>query len=263
MEGAGVRLRRTIAHPALDYIDPFLLLDEFKSDRKTDFIRGFPWHPHRGIETVTYMLRGRVEHGDSIGNSGIIGPGDMQWMTAGRGIIHQEMPIADEGLLWGLQLWVNLPATDKMTEPKYRDIGAGQIPSVESNNATVKILCGTFEGVTGPVKDVAVDPLYLDVMLEPNTSFARDVPDGNSVFCYCLEGSALFDDNGGSARDGEIVLFGEGDSVHVRSLESPARFLLISGRILREPIARGGPFVMNTREEIMQAYADYEAGKFI
>ena len=264
MEGAGVRLRRTIAHPALDYVDPFLLLDEFKSENPEDYMPGFPWHPHRGIETVTYMIRGRVEHGDSIGNSGIIGPKDVQWMTAGKGIVHQEMPKSGEGGMWGLQLWVNLPRSEKMRPPRYQDVPASQIPEKTAENGMYfRVVCGTFGGITGPVKDVSVDPLYIDVSLPAGEEFSHSVPEGYSVFCYCLEGSGRFDESDQSVGPGTIVILGDGEAVRAKAEGGDVRFLLVSGRILGEPIARGGPFVMNTREEIEQAFREYSEGTFL
>ena len=264
MEGAGVKVHRTIAHHALDYVDPFLLLDEFKSEDPKDYIAGFPWHPHRGIETVTYMINGRVEHGDSVGNSGVIGPGDMQWMTAGKGIIHQEMPKQDNGLLWGLQLWVNLPARDKMCPPRYQEVPAEEIPEETLENGThVRILCGDYAGKTGPVTHVAVDPLYLDARLPVGERFSHPIEPGYSVFCYCLGGEGLFGSQEKQVGPGRIVIFGEGDTVIVKAPSGDVRFLLVSGRIIGEPIARGGPFVMNTREEIQQAFQEYRNGTFL
>ena len=266
VEGAGVRLVRTIGCPGLSYVDPFLLLDEFKSDDPSDYLAGFPWHPHRGIETVTYMIRGSVEHGDSIGNSGTVGPGDAQWMTAGRGIIHQEMPRPDDGgRMWGTQLWVNLPASAKMRLPRYQDIRAADIAEAAlDGGGTVRVVCGTFAGVTGPVTDIDADPLYMDVRLPSAGHLTVDTPAGYSAFCYCLEGSAIFDPAGRRPTGpSTIVVYGTGDRVEVQSGEQGVRFLFASGRVLGEPIARGGPFVMNTLEEIEQAWREYREGRFL
>lgn len=264
VEGAGVKVRRTIALPSLDYVDPFLLLDEFKSDNSGDYIAGFPWHPHRGIETVTFMIAGRIEHGDSMGNSGVIGPGDVQWMTAGKGIVHQEMPKTQNGMMWGLQLWVNLPKKDKLCPPRYQDIPAADIPSVPlANGATVRVVCGELSGKKGPVSDIAANPTYLDVSLPKDEIFNLDIVNGYSVFCYTLDGTLAFEGTNDSAESSSIILFGEGNRLSVKAERSACRFIVVSGRILNEPIARGGPFVMNTRQEIFQAYQDYQDGTFI
>ena len=264
-EGAGVRIRRTIALPSLDYVDPFLLLDEFKSNDPTDYIAGFPWHPHRGIETVTYMLSGRVEHGDSIGNSGSISGGEIQWMTAGRGIVHQEMPKPDGDGLWGLQLWVNLPRSEKMCPPRYQDIPSDEVPEVgRPDGSRVRVVCGSFDNATGPVTAVAAEPTYLDVALPPGASFERKIPRNHSVFCYCLEGRGVFDANETTAGPSTIVVFAEdGEKIEVSASPEGMRFLVVSGKAFREPVARGGPFVMNTREEILQAFREYETGTFL
>lgn len=245
-------------------MDPFLLLDEFKSNDPRDYSAGFPWHPHRGIETVTYMLGGRVEHGDSVGNSGVIGPGDMQWMTAGKGIIHQEMPQRREGLLWGLQLWINLPAAEKMCAPRYRGVTAAEIPEVPlGSGGAVKVVCGAYADVSGPVADVTADPLYLDIRLPAGAEHILSVREDRSVFCYCLEGAGRFGEAGQAVEESRIVLFGGGDHVRVTASEEGMRFLLVSGKALGEPIARGGPFVMNTEEEIRLAFEQYRNGTFL
>jgi redox-sensitive bicupin YhaK (pirin superfamily) len=268
MEGAGVRLRRIIGGRAVDYVDPFLLLDEFKSDDPNDYIAGFPWHPHRGIETVTYMLEGQVRHGDSLGNKGVIGAGDLQWMTAGHGIIHEEMPERQQGRLWGFQLWVNLPARDKMCDPRYQDYASVKIPRVElSGGGQLMLVAGEHAGTRGPVSEIAAQPLYMDVRLPPLASFSQPIPPGHSAFCYVYQGRGRF---GGTPEDPGPVLEGprlavldDGDHLRVSSEDQQVRFLLAAGKPLHEPVARGGPFVMNTREEIEQAYRDYRDGTFL
>jgi redox-sensitive bicupin YhaK (pirin superfamily) len=277
VEGAGVRLRRSIGSRALNYLDPFLLLDNFSSDNPDDYRAGFPMHPHRGIETVTYMLRGEVVHRDTLGNSGSIGAGDVQWMTAAGGIMHEEMPqVRPEGN-HGFQLWVNLPAKLKMSRPRYQNISASEIPEVQvEGGASVRVIAGTIGGTSGPVKGIAADPAYLDVSMPPGAAFTHDIPRGHSAFVYVYEGEATIggggDDEGriaGGATGGEAVehvslaVLGDGDFVRVRTTEPGARFLLVSGKPLGEPIARYGPFVMNTREEIEQALRDLEAGTFV
>jgi redox-sensitive bicupin YhaK (pirin superfamily) len=265
LEGAGVKLKRTIASRALDYLDPFLLLDHFGSDNPDDYLAGFPWHPHRGIETVTYMLAGEVDHRDSIGNAGTIGAGDVQWMTAGGGIMHEEMPRLREGKMAGFQLWVNLPARLKMTQPRYQDIAAAQIPEVpREDGICVRVVAGAVDGVRGPVMDIAADPTYLDVTVPPQALFRHPIPRGHTAFAYPFEGAGVFDPAAGSAvRSPNLVVFGDGDAVTVRAGERGVRFLLVSGRPLGEPIARYGPFVMNTREEIEQALRDLRNGTFV
>jgi redox-sensitive bicupin YhaK (pirin superfamily) len=261
VEGAGVRLKRSIGTRTLDYLDPFLLLDHFASNDPADYEAGFPLHPHRGIETVTYMLRGGVDHRDSIGNSGSIGPGDVQWMTAGGGIMHEEMPqVRPEGID-GFQLWVNLPARLKMTRPRYQGILAGEIPEVEVEGGTrIRVITGTVNGVNGPVSGIAADPVYLDVSVPAHASFTRQIARGHSAFAYVFEGEAAFDDQ--KVTHTRLVVLGDGDYVKVAAAESPVRFLLVSGKPLNEPIARYGPFVMNTREEIEQALRDLRQGTF-
>ena len=268
MEGAGVRLRRSIATRELDYVDPFLLLDHFGSDNPEDYIRGFPMHPHRGIETVTYMLRGFVEHKDSIGNAGRIGPGDVQWMTSGRGIMHEEMPQPGPGGMAGFQLWVNLPARLKMTQPRYQEVPSARIPEVKRGDGTrVRVIAGEVDGVTGAVTEIAADPEYLDVYLPAGVTFSQPVPRGHAAFAYVFEGEGAFgvgeDDHGTSAVSPRLLVLGDGDVVTVRAAAKPVWFLLVSGKPLHEPIARYGPFVMNTREEIQQALDDLRNGTFV
>ena len=266
MEGAGVRLKRAFGY-ADPSLDPFLLLDDFHSNNPNDYMAGFPWHPHRGIETITYMLHGRLEHGDSMKNSGIIGAGDVQWMTAGSGIIHQEMPKKDESdsLLAGFQLWANLPATHKMMNPRYRDITKDQIPEVVVNdNVKVKIICGEVNGVKGPVQDVITDPEYLDVSIEPNSEFKHSIVNTHNVFAYAIEGEATFDPIKDEIVGAEhLVIFKEGDEVLIQTKDKSVRFLLISGQPIGEPVAWRGPIVMNTEEELRLAFNEYNKGTFI
>jgi hypothetical protein len=259
-EGAGVRIRRLIGAFALSELDPFLLLDEFKSDRPDDYLAGFPDHPHRGFETVTYMIDGAMEHRDHKGNHGLLGPGSVQWMTAGRGIIHSEMPRQRDGLMWGYQLWVNLPAADKMTEPRYQDIQAGAIPERADGDARVRVIAGRSRGVEGAVKGIATAPLYLDVALPGAARFEEDVPEGHTAMACVVQGTVAFGDR--QAAAGQLAVFGDGDRVLGAAGPDGGRFLLIAARPLREPIARYGPFVMNTREEIQQAFDDFRAGRF-
>lgn len=265
IEGAGVRLKRAFGYFEVPSFDPFLLLDDFHSRNPEDYIAGFPWHPHRGIETVTYMLSGEVAHGDSMGNSGVIGSGDCQWMTAGSGIIHQEMPQRQEGELQGFQLWVNLPAASKMMEPRYRDIQREKVPAVEAGDGvTVKVICGEVNGVKGPVKDIIVDPEYLDVRLEPEALFSRRFNQEYRVVVYIINGEAAFDPDTDETSGAEnLILFGDGDEVRIRSGEAGARFLLISGKPIGEPVAWRGPIVMNTHEELAVAFEEYYNGTFI
>ena len=268
LEGAGVRLKRSIALPELDYLDPFLLFDHFGSDNPADYLKGFPMHPHRGIETVTYMLAGMVRHKDSLGNAGTIGPGDVQWMTAGGGIMHEEMPGPLQGKMYGFQLWVNLPAKLKMTQPRYQEIPSARIPEVErEGGGKVRVIAGTFDGVVGPVTDIAADPTYLDVTLEPNSSFVEPVERGHTAFAYVFEGEGVFENaergEDLKIRQPKLVVFDDGDAVQVRTADQPVRFLLASGKPLYEPIARYGPFVMNTMEEIQQALQDLRDGTFV
>jgi len=264
VEGAGVLLKRAFGYQQVPELDPFLLLDDFHSGDERDYIAGFPWHPHRGIETITYMLQGRVEHGDSMGNGGVIHSNEVQWMTAGSGIIHQEMP-KGPGLLWGFQLWANLPASHKMMNPRYRDVKASMIPlAIPSEGVKVKVICGKVGSVEGPVRDIVIDPEYLDVILAPEAHFSHAVQDEHSVFAYVVEGLGRFDETEHDTIGSEsIVLFGKGDEVKVEAGNIGVRFLLVSGRPLREPVAWYGPVVMNTEEELRIAFEEYENGTFI
>ena len=264
VDGAGVHLKRAFGYQHVPELDPFLLLDDFHSDDERDYIAGFPWHPHRGIETITYMLHGRVEHGDSMGNGGIIHSDEVQWMTAGSGIIHQEMP-KGPGLLWGFQLWANLPASHKMMDPRYRDVKASMIPTATpSKGVNVKVICGKAGSVNGSVRDVVIDPEYLDVTLAPDALFSHDVQKEHCVFAYVVEGLGKFDDTEHETIGTEnIVLFGKGDEVKVAAGDEGVRFLLVSGRPLGEPVAWYGPIVMNTQEELRIAFEEYEKGTFI
>jgi redox-sensitive bicupin YhaK (pirin superfamily) len=257
-DGAGVKLNRVIGGPDLPQLDPFLLLDEFRSDDAADYLAGFPEHPHRGFETVTYMLAGRMRHRDNQGNTGLLGPGSVQWMTAGRGIVHSEMPEQENGLMQGFQLWVNLPAKDKMTAPRYQDIEPGRIPEVESSGARVRVIAGSYRGVRGPVQADATAPLYLDVFLEAG-EFQAAVPAEHNAFVYVYEGS--LDIAGRAVTRGELAVLRGGDTVAASAGDAGARFILVAGRPLKEPVARYGPFVMNRPEEIQQAMRDFTEGR--
>ncbi len=264
VEGAGVRLRRSIATRTLDYLDPFLLLDHFQSKNPADYKAGFPLHPHRGIETVTYLLAGAVRHRDTLGNSGEIGAGDIQWMTAGRGIMHEEMPqVRPEGVA-GFQLWVNLPAKLKMTAPRYQNIGAHEIPVLRRGEAaTIRVIAGTVDGISGPISGIAADPVYLDVEVSPRATFIHAVPRGHAVFAYVFEGAGRFGAEEKTLIEApRLVVWADGETVDAKTEETPVRFLLVSGQPLREPIARYGPFVMNTRKEIEQTLRELEQGTF-
>jgi redox-sensitive bicupin YhaK (pirin superfamily) len=276
MEGAGVRLRRSISPHPSNRFDPFLLFDHFAfNDPLEGPILGFPMHPHRGIETVTYILEGSVNHRDSLGNSGMIGPGDVQWMTSGRGILHEEMPRRGaSGEIYGFQLWVNLPAALKMSQPRYQEVSAKEIPSVEQDGATVRVVAGEVFGVKGPVTEIAANPVYIDVTLAPGAKFSQEVPPGHTAVAYVFQGSGLFDH--GEASSGEsstnstevsavkMVEFESGDHVRAQAgSDAPFRFMLMAGAPFKEPIAPYGPFVMNTMEEIQQALADLRNGTFV
>lgn len=282
IEGAGVHLKRAFGNAEAGQFDPFLLLDDFRSDTRSDYLPGFPWHPHRGIETITYVLEGNVEHGDSLGHQGVIGAGDVQWMTAGSGIIHQEMPKGDDqGRMYGFQLWANLPASHKMMDPRYRDVTRDSLPPITRGGAEVRVICGEFEGTQGPVHDIVTDPEYLDVTLSPGTEFVQAtkrghtclayVIDGNGQFCraddpfaYEIEGANYFDTEIHKLiGNGSLILFRDGDSLTVSTLDEPVRFLLISGQPIGEPIAWYGPIVMNTREELRLAFDELRDGTFI
>lgn len=261
VEGAGVRLKRSIGTPMLDYLDPFLLLDHFQSKNAADYQAGFPLHPHRGIETVTYLLAGAVRHRDTLGNAGEIGAGDLQWMTAGRGILHEEMPqVRPEGVA-GFQLWVNLPKRQKMIAPRYQDIHANEIAVIErEKGATVRVIAGTVDGVTGAISGIAAEPTYLDVSLAKGGSVVQPIARGHSAFAYIFEGEAHFGEVSVAAP--KLVVWDDGDSIEVHTGDTPARFILVSGRPLNEPIARHGPFVMNTRAEIEQTLRELHQGTF-
>ena len=265
IEGAGVHLKRVFGYHQVPALDPFLLLDHFGSDNPADYLKGFPWHPHRGIETVTYMIDGVVEHGDSIGNSGEIRSGDVQWMTAGSGIIHQEMPKRFEGLMMGFQLWVNLPAEHKMMDPRYRDVNSNTIPDVELNSGVkIKIISGEVKGIKGPVQDIVVDSEYFDVAMPPNTEFEHRIKKGYKACAYVFEGEGMFDsETTKKIKTEDLVIFGNGDEVHIKSADTNLRFLLIYGEPLGEPVAWYGPIVMNTKSELERAFHEVENGTFI
>ena len=263
MEGAGVRLIRSIATPTLDHVDPFLLFDHFGSKDPADYIKGFPMHPHRGIETVTYMISGQVDHKDSIGNSGSITAGDVQWMTSGRGIMHEEMPQPHEDEMVGFQLWTNLPARLKMTSPRYQNITSDQIPEIRNEDGVkIRVIAGEVDGVRGPVKEIVAEPTYLDISLPPNRTFSQPIVRGHAAFAYIFEGEGVFE-AGKPIPHPRLVVFGDGDQVSVRAADPGVRILLVSGKPLNEPIARWGPFVMNTQEEIEQTLEDLRNGNFV
>jgi hypothetical protein len=283
IEGAGVHLRRAFGFREVPLLDPFLLLDAFRSENPEDYRRGFPWHPHRGIETITYVLDGDVEHSDSLGNRGVISAGDVQWMTAGSGIIHQEMPKGDrKGQMWGFQLWANLPASRKMMDPRYREVKRDGVPEVKTEDgATVRVVCGEVEGTRGPVREIVTDPGLLDVSVPAGKAFTHPLKEGHTVFAYVMEGEGYFDPGRDPyERDaaGEnyfdmarpcvcgpdtLVLYGQGASIIVATDRKPVRFLLASGRPLGEPVAWYGPIVMNTRAELCAAFEEYENGTFV
>ncbi|MDX1431665.1 MAG: pirin family protein [Gammaproteobacteria bacterium] len=262
-DGAGVRLNRVIGGPVLPDLDPFLLLDEFRSDRADDYIAGFPDHPHRGFETVTYMLAGRMRHGDNQGNSGLLGPGSVQWMTAGRGIVHSEMPEQEDGLMWGFQLWVNLPARDKMTAPRYQDIAPQAIPEVQAGEGVVvRVIAGRLGEVEGPVQATATAPIYLDVKLGADAAAALALPVGHNAFVYVFEGTARVGPGTGTrVARGELGVLGDGAGAALAAEDGPARAIVVAGRPLGEPVVRYGPFVMNSEAEIRQAVSDFRAGR--
>jgi hypothetical protein len=265
IEGAGVRLRRAFGYSEVPLFDPFLMLDDFRADRPEDYLAGFPWHPHRGIETVTYMLEGRVEHGDSMGNAGSVDAGNVQWMTAGSGIIHQEMPKPVNGVMGGFQLWVNLPGQHKMMNPRYQEIRHDHIPVITAGNGvTLKVVCGTFGDVSGPVRDIVADPDFLDVSIPPGSRFAIRVKQGYTVFAYVIGGEGTLDGSGTTLKNHELALFSDGEKVLATGIGAkPFRFLLLSGKPIREPVAWRGPIVMNTEEELKQAFKEYREGTFI
>ena len=283
IEGAGVRLRRAFGFGSTSEFDPFLLLDDFRNERPEDYLNGFPWHPHRGIETITYVIAGEVEHGDSIGNRGTISSGDIQWMTAGRGILHQEMPKGDEnGRMHGFQLWANLPSSLKMTTPRYQEIKSADIPEVVEDDGTkARIICGSFWGTKGPVDGIAADPVYLDVSVPPNKQRSIPVETKSHAFAYIFAGSGKFHnastplavptENIGwqdtslpsKADNRSLVLFDSGDEVTVQAGDEGIRFLLVSGKPLQEPVAWRGPIVMNTQAELQQAFEELQQGTFL
>ncbi len=265
MEGAGVKLKRVFGYHEVPLFNPFLLLDHFGSDNPADYIAGFPWHPHRGIETVTYMIEGKVEHGDSLGNKGVIGSGDIQWMTAGGGIIHQEMPQRYEGMMRGFQLWVNLPASHKMMGPRYRDVTKDIIPEVSiSPGIKIKPISGEIGGIKGPVQDLVIDTEYFDVFMEPNISFKHTVKKGYKAFCYVFEGEGYFGEGRKELIKSEnVVLFENIETITIDSGNVPLRFLFVSGKPIDEPIAWGGPIVMNTQKELDLAFWEFRNGTFL
>jgi redox-sensitive bicupin YhaK (pirin superfamily) len=264
-EGAGVKLKRVFGFNQVPMFDPFLLLDHFGSDNPADYLKGFPWHPHRGIETITYMKKGKVEHKDSLGNSGIINSGDIQWMTAGSGIIHQEMPQETQGTLMGFQLWSNLPAKDKMMDPRYRDILADQIPEIAINDkVSVKIVSGKVNETSGPVTDIVTDPEYLDVTIAPEGKFIHTINENHTVFAFVYDGEAYFDSKQEKPISaGHVVLYDKGDEIKIHTKGSSVSFLLISALPLNEPVAWYGPIVMNTEQELQVAFQEYRKGTFI
>jgi len=283
LEGAGVQLKRAFGFGDTKMFDPFLLMDDFRGDTPAQYIRGFPWHPHRGIETITYVLRGDVEHADSLGNRGVISSGDVQWMTAGSGIIHHEMPRGDpEGRMYGFQLWANLPASHKMMDPRYRDVKDATIPRLTlPNGVEMRIVCGKVGDQQGPVQDVVIDPQYLDVSVPARSEFIFPTPPGHTVFAYVIDGKGIFcdqkdpysyEEEGSNYFDLQrdpmlgnttLVVFGDGDQVKVTTEDFSVRFLLISGRPIKEPVAWYGPIVMNTAAELQTAFEEYQNGTFI
>lgn len=265
-DGAGVKLVRVIGQPALQELDPFLLLDAFRSDNPDDYIAGFPSHPHRGFETVTYLLEGRMRHKDNAGNEGVIEPGGIQWMTAGKGIIHSEMPEQEDGRLEGFQLWINLPASHKMTQPAYQEYGVDKIPLETRTGASIRVITGeTSLGTKGPVSQPLTEPLYLDVSLETNTAFSEAIPELHNAFVYVIQGSVRLESEQGetvSVTRDQLAVLTQGTSIDLETQQQAARFLLIAGKPIGEPIARSGPFVMNSQAELQQAYRDYQSGQF-
>ena len=266
LEGAGVHLKRAFGFSEVPALDPFLLLDDFRSNDPRHYIKGFPWHPHRGIETITYVLRGDVEHGDNMGNKGRIGSGDVQWMTAGSGIIHQEMPHGDnDGSMEGFQLWANLPKSHKMMEPRYRDIKKSQVPEVSlENGVKIKVICGKVGKFEGPVRGIIIDPEYLDVTIPAKSEFKHPTKQGHTVFAFVIEGQGYFDETKiNMMGNGTVCLYADGDHLTVTTAEGLMRFLLISGQPIGEPVAWQGPIVMNTDKELQLAFEEYQNGTFI
>lgn len=271
LEGAGVHLRRAIGFDAPGQYDPFLLLDDFRSDTPADYIKGFPWHPHRGIETITYVLKGEITHEDSLGNKGVIGAGDIQWMTAGSGIYHQEMPQGDKnGAMYGFQLWANLPAKYKMMDPRYRGILAADIPEIKkSDGSVIKVIAGTYEGTQGAITDVVTSPGYYDIFIPQGQEYELKTETGDTVIWYIFEGDGYIEnsDSGNGkvqkAENGNLVLFEDGEYIKIKTEEKPIRFLMMTGKPIKEPVAWYGPIVMNTDEELRTAYDELEKGTFV
>jgi redox-sensitive bicupin YhaK (pirin superfamily) len=267
-DGAGVKLRRVIGQPQLPDLDPFLMLDEFGTDKAEDYIAGFPDHPHRGFETVTYMLDGRMRHRDNHGNEGVLVPGSVQWMTAGRGLVHSEMPEQQEGRMRGFQLWLNLPARDKMTAPKYQEFGPDRIPTASpARGVTAKVIAGKVDGISGPIFQPATDPTYIDLAIEPGAEYRHALPKDYAAFLYVFEGSLSVGNESKPVRTHELAVLGEGAEIRLKGVSAgadgkTARAILVAGRPLKEPVAKYGPFVMNTREELQQAFLDLQSGKF-
>jgi quercetin 2,3-dioxygenase len=267
-DGAGVKLRRVIGQPQLPDLDPFLMLDEFGTDKAEDYIAGFPDHPHRGFETVTYMLDGRMRHRDNHGNEGVLVPGSVQWMTAGRGLVHSEMPEQHEGRMRGFQLWLNLPAREKMTPPKYQEFGPERIPTANpAKGVTAKVIAGKVAGVSGPIFQPATDPTYLDLAIEPGAEFVQALPKDYAAFLYVFEGALRVGAESKPVRTHELAVLGEGAEIRLTGVSAgadgkSARAILVAGRPLKEPVAKYGPFVMNTREELQQAFIDFQNGRF-
>lgn len=263
LEGAGVHLKRVFGYQEAPTFDPFLMLDDFRSDTPEHYLKGFPWHPHRGIETITYVLKGDVEHGDSLGNRGMISSGDVQWMTAGSGIVHQEMPKGDaDGSMHGFQLWANLPAAQKMTPPKYRDINADKIPEVEiQNGVRIKVIAGNMSGKKGPMDDIVIDPQFLDCTVPGEQTYTHEVAPDYTAFIYVIGGSGSTDAT--NIGNGNVVLFEDGEHLTVKASDNGIRFLLLTGKPLNEPVAWRGPIVMNTQAELDTAFQEYKDGTFI
>lgn len=263
MEGAGVHLNRLFGYSEAPALDPFLMLDDFRSDTPEHYLMGFPWHPHRGIETITYVLKGDVEHGDSLGNKGTISSGDVQWMTAGSGIVHQEMPKGDaDGSMHGFQLWTNLPASQKMMPPKYRDIKAGQVPEIlVQDGVSIKVIAGNINGTKGPMDDIVIDPEFLDCTVAEGKTFVHAVNPSYTAFIYVIAGKGTTDSR--PIENGTLILYGKGDHLSLQAADEPLRFLLLSGRPLKQPVAWRGPIVMNTQEELETAFQEYQDGTFI
>jgi redox-sensitive bicupin YhaK (pirin superfamily) len=266
LEGAGVHLKRAFGYNEVPLFDPFLMLDDFRLTDPEKYEKGFPWHPHRGIETITYILEGEVEHQDSLGNRGIISSGDVQWMTAGSGIIHQEMPVGDkDGKMFGFQLWANLPSAQKMMQPRYQEIKSSDIPIIVTGNGIrIRVICGKVNQTSGPVKDIVAKPEFLDISIPANTTFLRQFPADHTVFAYVIGGDCFFpEDKMEKASNETLVLFSEGAQVLIETKEESARLLLLSGKPLNEPIAWGGPIVMNSQDELQLAFDEYQNGTFI